>query len=172
MNKAAVKIDANEIASGLWVGSAPPFGDAVARAGFDVLVLCATEHQPHARFHPGVAVARIGLEDDGSPMMRWQVREAFSMARWLARRVREGRIALVTCQQGRNRSGLVAALGLSMITGASGAKCAAAVKARRRSPYGEALCNRDFLDLLASVPSKRRSGPVTQHAAYEAGLAY
>jgi hypothetical protein len=168
----SVVIDADEIAPGLWMGSAPPFGDALARAGFDVLALCAAEHQPHQRLHPGVAIARAALEDDGSPMMRWHVREAFSIAGWLARRIREGHVTLVTCQQGRNRSGLVTALTLAAMTGASGEKCARAVKERRRSPYGEALCNRDFLDLLRSIPRKRRAGPVTQSAAHEAGLAY
>jgi protein-tyrosine phosphatase len=105
-------------------------------------------------------------------MMRWHVREAFSIAGWLARRIREGRTVLVTCQQGRNRSGLVTALTLVALTGASGNRCARAVKARRHSPYGEALCNRDFLDLLRSIPSKRSAGPVTQDAALQAGLAY
>lgn len=165
-------IDADEIAPGLWMGSAPPFGDALARAGFTVLALCAREHQPHERHHPGVVLARAALEDDGSSMMRWHVREAFSIAGWLARRIREGHVALVTCQQGRNRSGLVTGLTLAALTGQSGAKCARAVKARRHSPFGEVLCNREFLDLLRSVPKKRQAGPITQHAAMQAGLAY
>ena len=165
-----MNLDCHPIASGLFVGSAPPLGRVVARAGFQVLVLCASEHQPPAEAHPGVEVLRIGLEDDGSPMMRWHVREAFALADAVARRVRAGRACLVTCQQGRNRSGLVAALALARLTGAPGALAAEAVRARRLSPFGQALTNREFVGLLRSIPAKARSGAVTRGAAARAGL--
>jgi protein-tyrosine phosphatase len=103
-------------------------------------------------------------------MMRWHVREAFALAGAIAARVRAGRACLVTCQQGRNRSGLVAALALSCLTGAPGATSAEAVRARRASPFGEALTNREFVGLLRSIPPKARPGIVTKGAAVAAGL--
>ena len=163
-------LDCHEIAPGLFVGSAPQFGGAVARAGFDVLVFCANEHQPPGEAHPGVVIARARLEDDGSPMSKGHMHQALATAGFVAARVREGKKVLVTCFQGRNRSGLVAALALTALTGASGACCARAVRARRQAPHGPALTNRSFLRLLDAIGEKRSPGIVTRQAARAAGI--
>jgi len=165
-----MKLDCHEIASGLFVGSAPCFGGSVAHAGFDVLVLCADEFQPPSSLYPGVIVARARLFDDGSPMSRSHAHQALSAAGFVAARVRSGGRVLVTCMQGRNRSGLVAALALTRITGRSGAEAAAVVKSRRLAPHGEPLTNRYFLALLQVIPGKRSPGIITQQAAHDAGF--
>ena len=47
----------------LYMGGVPSIGYAVRNAGFDVLVLCASEYQPPARDFPGVQVIHCPLED-------------------------------------------------------------------------------------------------------------
>ena len=163
-------IDAHEIAPGLWMGSAPPFGRALARAGFSALCLCAYEHQPDRSFFPGIQVLRIDLDDDGSAPPRWQLREAWHLAAHLARRIRSGETALITCAQGRNRSGLVSAMTLCHMTGAPGKIAARAVRERRRSPFGPALTNAEFMATLETIPHKPMPGLVTRQAARQARL--
>jgi protein-tyrosine phosphatase len=88
-------------------GSAPPPG---IRLPFDVIVLAAEEYQ-HPRL-PGYEVLRVPLDDSGPPPSvadRALIRES---ARRIARRVRAGKRVLVTCWQGRNRSGVLAGLAL------------------------------------------------------------
>lgn len=88
-------------------GSAPP---PRVRVPFDVIVLAATEYQrPHL---PGYTLLRVPLDDSGpppSPADRALIRAS---AREIARRVRRGERVLVTCWQGRNRSGVLAGLAL------------------------------------------------------------
>jgi protein-tyrosine phosphatase len=87
-------------------GSAPP---PVPGMPFDVIVLSAMEYQPNL---PGYRVLHVPL-DDGPPPdkpTRMRIRRA---AREIADRVRQGQRVLVTCWQGRNRSGVLA--GLAMV---------------------------------------------------------
>jgi protein-tyrosine phosphatase len=86
-------------------GSAPPPGAALP---FDVVVLCAQEYQPDL---PGYAVMRVPL-DDGPPPTRAELASIRAAAREVAAKVRAGERVLVTCWQGRNRSGVVAGLAL------------------------------------------------------------
>jgi protein-tyrosine phosphatase len=86
-------------------GSAPMPGVSLP---FDVIVLSAMEHQPELR---GYRVLHVPL-DDGPPPdapTRAYIRMA---AREIARLVRSGRRVLVTCWQGRNRSGVLSGLAL------------------------------------------------------------
>ena len=88
-------------------GSVPPPG---ARVPFDVIVLAAVEHQDVPL--PGYEVIRVPLDDSGpppSPADRALIRET---AKRIARRVRAGKCVLVTCHQGRNRSGVLTGLAL------------------------------------------------------------
>lgn len=87
-------------------GSAPPRG---ARLPFDVIVLAAQEYQPSL---PGHEVWYVPL-DDGPPPSRSQREWIGAVAHEVARRVRRGQRVLVTCWQGRNRSGVIAGLALT-----------------------------------------------------------
>jgi hypothetical protein len=163
-------IDASEIAPGLWMGSAPPHGRTLFRAGFHVLTLTAIEHQPSAEYFPNVIVARVGLIDDGSPLTTSQWEQALSLSGHLAREARHGRCVLVTCAQGRNRSGLVTALTLARMTGCDGRAATRAVQERRKSPYGPALTNSEYVKALRGVPAAEHRGPVTSSLARAAGF--
>jgi protein-tyrosine phosphatase len=86
-------------------GSAPPLD---LRAPFDVVVLAAKEYQPNL---PGYEVMHVPLDDGPPPdkLTRMRIRRA---ARNVADHVRLGNRVLVTCWQGRNRSGVIAGLAL------------------------------------------------------------
>jgi protein-tyrosine phosphatase len=88
-------------------GSVPP---PRVRLPFDVVVLSAVEHQDVDL--PGYDVVRVPLDDSGpppSPADRALIR---ATAKQIAAHVRAGRRVLVTCHQGRNRSGVLAGLAL------------------------------------------------------------
>lgn len=86
-------------------GSAPP---PVIGIPFDVIVLAAMEYQPPM---PGYTVMNVPLDDGPPPdhVTRMRIRRA---AREIADHVRLGQRVLVTCWQGRNRSGVLAGLAL------------------------------------------------------------
>jgi len=154
------QIDASEIAPGLYQGSEPPRGHALRHCGFDTLVLAAEEIQPGSVDFPGVTVVHAPNNDDGSPITKGQWQTAVQAAELVARRVRGGERVLVTCAAGRNRSGLVSALALHMLTGISGAEAARIVKARRPN----ALTNRWFMAALFRVPAARRMRQIEARA--------
>ena len=88
-------------------GSAPP---PVSGIPFDVVVLAAREYQPVLPIEYEVLYVPL---DDGPPPdkpTRMRIRRA---AREIADRGRAGQRVLVTCWQGRNRSGVLA--GLAMV---------------------------------------------------------
>ncbi len=87
-------------------GSAPPPG---VRLPFDVIVLAAEEYQPNL---PGYEVLHVPLDDSGPPPTAHERRLIRENAPRIARRVRAGKRVLVTCRQGRNRSGVLAGLAL------------------------------------------------------------
>ena len=86
-------------------GSAPPPDVA---APFDVVVLAAREYQPDL---PGYIMMHVPL-DDGPPPSKAERMLIRHHARAIADRVRVGERVLVTCWQGRNRSGVLAGLAL------------------------------------------------------------
>ncbi|HXQ29257.1 MAG TPA: hypothetical protein VN848_08310 [Gemmatimonadales bacterium] len=88
-------------------GSAPP---PRIRVPFDVIVLAAEEYQ-HPEL-PGYTVLRVPLDDSGPPPSSADRALIRASAREIARRVRAGQRVLVTCWQGRNRSGVLAGLAL------------------------------------------------------------
>jgi len=142
-------IEANRIGPRLYQGSKPPFGRNLQRAGFDILALCALEHQPRARAFPGIEVLHVPLDDADHPPSELEWRLALGAAKHIALGVRAGRRALVTCMQGRNRSGLVTALSLHFLTGQPGRVCTSYVQqARTAAP---ALTNDFFVGALASI---------------------
>ncbi len=153
-------LEYSEIAQGLSMGSRPSVGLMARLHGFDIVVFTAKEYQPPVEWYPGTRVARITLNDAELPTKH--ALEAVHLATHLARAIRRGEKVLVTCNQGRNRSGLIAALTLAKLTGCSGLKASLVVKSKRNSPYGEALTNHDFIRALSAVREKKNPGPVTR----------
>ena len=85
-------------------GAAPPPG---VELPFDVIVLAAMEYQPEM---PGFDVIHAPLDDaKPTPAERARIR---AVAGEVAQQIRSGRRVLVTCRQGRNRSGVIAGLAL------------------------------------------------------------
>lgn len=141
---------ASRILDGLWVGAAPPPGGYSDR--FDVIVFTADEYQPPASMFPGIRVRHFPFDDSGRPTDR-DLETAWAAAEAVARDLRRGQRVLVTCRMGRNRSALVAALALYLITEAPGADILALVRDRRTDAVGvQALANRTFQAYLRALP--------------------
>lgn len=141
---------ASRIVDGLWVGSAPPPGDYTDR--FDVIVFTADEYQPPAQAFPGVRVRHFPYDDQAQPTER-DLMTAWSGAEAVARDLRRGRNVLVTCMAGRNRSALVAALAVHLVTGEPGRACLGLVRAKRIDQEGiRALSNKAFQQYLIALP--------------------
>jgi protein-tyrosine phosphatase len=88
-------------------GSAPPPG---VRVPFDVIVLAAMEYQ-HVEL-PGYTIILAPLDDSGPPPSAADRAIIHKTAKEIAAHVRAGRRVLVTCWQGRNRSGVLSGLAL------------------------------------------------------------
>ena len=126
--------------SGPWLaqGSVPPHG--VYGIPFDVIVLAAIEHQDIDL--PGYHVIRVPLDDSAlaqrvgpSKVDRMRIRHT---AREIADRIRHRERVLVTCAQGRNRSGVLAGLALRDL-GLPGAEAARRIRLARNG-----LTNKHF----------------------------
>jgi hypothetical protein len=138
-------------AGALWQGARPPDGDAVRRAGFHVLVLCAEEHQPSSTdFMPGPLILIHCPLDDTDQLLREHWIRAHRAGELVSRAIAREKKVLVTCQAGLNRSGLVSALALRDLTGMSGSDAVRIVKSRR----DRALCNSHFVSLLERLPAR------------------
>lgn len=98
-------IDAHQIIKRLWQGSWPAPGTRLRDCGFDVIVLCAEEIPCREEWYSGVEVICAGI-DDGlvTPELERTARRA---AKQVLAALHTGKRVLVTCAQGRNRSGLV-----------------------------------------------------------------
>ena len=127
----------------LAVGPKPPVGSAVGRGGFQVLVLCAIGYQPPAARFPGAIVLHVPLTDHGAAMTSIERVLARRAGRIVARELSRGHNVLVTCEQGRNRSALVAALALVYL---GYPRVGAIAMLRRMRPF--ALANRDFAKMI------------------------
>jgi hypothetical protein len=133
------------IAGNLWQGGPPPEGTALAEQGFDMLVLCAEEHQPSSSQFPGLTVVRAPNDDrpKGPPPTADEVLIAHLAAKTVAKSLFKGRKVLVTCMQGRNRSGLVSGLAMVML-GESAAPVIQRIRERREN----ALTNPYFVEII------------------------
>ena len=155
-------LEFSQILPQLAVGSKPPGGMAVRRAGFDVLVLTAAEVQPPDAYYPGVAVGRLLLNDDGSAPTALDFSDAEDMAKLVENAVRQGQSVLVTCVEGRNRSTLVATLAFRRLMGASGKDAVAWVKSQRpKNPltHGPTFTNAWFRQYLLAKPARIPRNP-------------
>jgi hypothetical protein len=143
-------LHASRITDDLWVGSAPPAGHYWGR--FDVLVLVSSEYQPASGDFPGLIVRRFPF-DDTEAMSKADMEAAWRAAGAVAEDILAGHRVLVTCNMGRNRSALVAALALHMLTGMSGEKAAKIVRTKRVDALGvRALSNPTFRAFLRKLP--------------------
>lgn len=162
-------IEATLIHPGLWQGSRPPFGFSLKRAGFNMVVLCAEEFQPPhvmpAGFDtllrgmapfPDVEVVYAPNDDSFStPPSREQLKTAITAAQQVTEVIKAGGKVLVTCWQGKNRSGLVSALALHKLLGISGFQAIHRVRARRR----RALSNPYFVEALMRIEATQGQDP-------------
>lgn len=144
----------NQIAPYLFQGSVPLEGPSLARKGFRVLVLCADEFQPPADLFPGLEVIYAPNDDSGAPFTALQQAIAVMASHRVANYMHQHQTVLVTCMQGRNRSGLVSALALHHITGWAGKDCVRRVQRKRP----DSLANQDFVRYLEKLPARRLAG--------------
>jgi len=147
-----MNLSASRVAPSLWQGSAPRAGELLS---FDLVVLCAEEHQlPHhaTPFGPRAHVLRVPLDDSGRPPTQAEVRLAFAAGRAVAKTYRRGGLRiLTTCAQGRNRSGLVNALALVEL----GLRPKDAIHAIRMARGPSALSNAWFVQLIHAAGGQR-----------------
>lgn len=139
-----MSLDIAQVAPRLWIGAAPPTGPDVAQAGFTTLVLCAEEWQPPPEAFPGVHVLHSPFRDQ-EDVTDGELKLAAATAEWTATQLISGATCLVTCMAGRNRSGLVCALAVSLAAGWDPAKAGELVR-RKRGDI--ALTNATFVDFL------------------------
>ncbi len=144
----AVNLDADRIAPRLWQGADPPQGPWLHELGVNVLVLCAAESQPSAHRFPGIKVIYAPMHDSAHV----PADVAGPAAERVARYVRRGKRVLVCCAMGWNRSGLVTALALWILTGVSGAECVKQVQSRRENALG----NEQFRQYVEALPPRQR----------------
>lgn len=144
-------LDVTKVGRKLYQGSQPVPGPSVRRCGFDVLVLAAKEIQPPPSLYPGVEIVRARIDDSGPPLTREEWIEAVRAGRHVAGKVVAGQRVLTTCAKGLNRSGMVNAIALHLLTGRSGAEIVDYLRKKRQG----ALSNRYFVHALSQLTAKR-----------------
>ena len=140
-----VTLDANRIAPKLYLGAVTAAHLAEARH-FPVVVLCAQERQP-PEVQPQAGIEVICCPIDDCAITPAIAQAAHNAALHVAARLRAGVRCLVTCQAGRNRSGLVAGLALRL-NGVDGPTAVQWIQERRRTPFGNGLGNSSFADFV------------------------
>lgn len=150
-----------------------PNGGAIYQAGVDdalspataplfhTLVLCAEEMQPMASdiYKMGAKYPRIIYapnDDSENPLTMVQADLAVRAANEVGKDFVKGRKILVSCMQGRNRSGLVTAIALTKIYGMSGEKALSIVQGK----VPRALTNASFRRFLRALPARNLSSLV------------
>jgi len=139
----------NVIVPHLYQGTLPAPVDDLRAARIQTVVLCAAEEQPSDSQLSGFEVIRCPFLDNGELPEIAILAQISSTADLVATRALAFRSTLVTCAQGRNRSGLVVALALLRILRCSGEQAVAYV--RRMRP--QALTNESFVSYLALAPA-------------------
>lgn len=142
---------ASRIAPKLYQGSLPPSSALLRAQSIETIVLCAAELQPDDRqFGEGIEVLRCPFNDNQSLPSVATLDAIKRTASAVAARVRARKRVLVTCAQGRNRSGLVTALALTDLYGISGQEAVACVQRARE----HALSNPLFTAILSGIPAR------------------
>lgn len=145
------ELDATELIPRLSQGGKPARGYHVARYGYTTLVLCAQEYQPPSRDFPGLRYVLHVPLDDARPSPD-EIDAAMTASMDIADLYEQGEDILITCIAGRNRSGLVSALSLQLITQDPMRLIVRHIQRKRHDRYGNpALTNPWFLDLLKHV---------------------
>lgn len=137
---APTPLDASNVAKRLWVGSVPPLDRDLP--DFDVLVLCAKEVQPKTVPFQR-QLYRVPIPD--ATLTQYETNLALIGGKRVAESLRRGRRVLVTCYAGRNRSALVASLGLGLVTRMTPAQIVALMRERR---HPDALSNPHFVEII------------------------
>jgi hypothetical protein len=135
------------VAGHLWQGGCPVDFGWVRATGIDMVVdLADPDAIPPATEVDGIGYLKCPLVDGDSvpdPVLTQRLAEL------VAGLVRDGRMVLVHCTFGRNRSGLVAALVVRELLGLSGAEALRYVRERR----DRAVNNQTFAAWLGSLPA-------------------
>ncbi len=109
-----------------------------------MLVLCAREHQ-NAEYYEGLEVILAPGDDDPRPRQLARFIDGWKDAgHQVAEHVKNGRMVLVTCMAGLNRSGIVTSIALRELTGWKGEKIVSHVQSCRPN----ALCNATFAQYI------------------------
>jgi protein-tyrosine phosphatase len=132
------------IGPGLYMGRKPPPDHKIGLV-FDVVVLTAYEYQPKAGEYGRALVLHVPLDDmTGKPPSQHEKELAIEAGRAVAGWVRRGKRVLVTCRQGRNRSGWVTGQALIEL----GVPVQKAIDTIREARGEDALENPHFVDAL------------------------
>jgi protein-tyrosine phosphatase len=151
-------IDANKVVNGLYQGGQLPIPAAIGpdrtvnangriTQGFDVVVLAAREIRPPRDLIRVPLVVLAELDDSGERMTRQEGHEAMGAASQVVRALSQGKRVLVTCAQGKNRSGLITCLALTLGRGMPPWMALATVRAARPG----AMSNQDFERFLRAI---------------------
>jgi protein-tyrosine phosphatase len=133
----------------LWQGSAPPKGSEIWFRGFEVVALCAFELQATPGTFGPTRILPAPMDDADADVET--IATAKRAARSVCNHLLKGLRVLVTCAQGRNRSGLVVALAVRAIARVAGAEAMRRVRELRPN----ALTNPQFARYLESLPAPR-----------------
>ena len=150
----------------ICMGDATNAISAIDGKRFALVVFCAKEFGPppqvfdvHRRAHdPDAKRASVyHCPIDDAVLTRDEMFLASRAADLVTANFLAGREVLVTCMKGRNRSGLVVALALHMMSGCGGKAALRAVRNRRLHAEGPALVNPTFVQLLENIPSRKQA---------------
>lgn len=140
----------SRIAPKQYQGSRPPVGLSLYEQGIQVLVLCEAEWQPSAVDFPNILVIHCPLEDELEPMAYEDRVQVTDVAREVTALLSRNLRTLVTCYQGRNRSGLVNAMVLMNRYGITGDEAIRRVRVARPT----SLVNPHFCEAIRKTPPR------------------
>lgn len=133
-------LDASNITRRLWIGGQPPFDRDLP--DFDVVVLCAQEIQPRGTPFHGRTI-HCPLPD--ALLSHQELCTALMGGKRVAEELADGKRVLVTCAMGRNRSALVAGLGMARVYRLSAPQIMEIIRQRR---HPDCLSNPYFVKVM------------------------
>lgn len=131
----------------LYQGAIPLYGTALFHAGFNVVVLCAEEHQPLRSEFENIEVIHAPMMDLGDVLFSKDAKRAESVSDMVVGELKNGKRVLVTCISGDNRSSLITGLVLSKMLGIRGKDILVAIRNSKR----HALSNIGFARYLSNT---------------------
>ena len=127
---------------------------------FDLVIFCAKDFAPPPQAlqdrspHRPRAYHAPLVDSPTTPITAEETYIASQAANHAAQTFASGKRVLITCVEGKNRSGLVTALVHHMLTGDGGAAAVRHVRERRVRVDSPALANRSFVALLVNLAPK------------------